>query len=67
MFQAVLLAVLPRLIGIAPSEFSDVLVDILEALLGLLQLVLEAPHHHRHLRSGWNELRLPSSGLLLPK
>lgn len=39
---------LPHIVGVPARELADILIHVLEALLGLLQLLLQRTHRHRH-------------------
>lgn len=38
----------PHIVGVPARELADVLIHVLEAFLGLLQLLLQRTHRHRH-------------------
>lgn len=40
----------PHIVGVPPRELADVLIDVLEALFGFLELLLQSTHSHRHPR-----------------
>lgn len=45
----------PHVIGVPARELADILVHVLEAFLGFLQLLLQRAHRHRHTarRAAW--------------
>lgn len=51
----------PHVVGVPPGELADVLVHVLEALLGLLQLLLQRAHCHRHPARGSARRGLPGA------
>lgn len=59
---------LPHIVRIPPGELANVLVDVLEALFGLFQLLLQSSHRDRHLlpAAGF-ETRLRSRPRLLSR
>lgn len=54
----------PHIIGVPARELADILVHVLEAFLGFLQLLLQRAHRHRHpaRRAAWPGLARGSAG-----